>query len=210
MELLIIVIVAVTAFIATNLDDLFVLIVYFSHKEFDKVSVILGQYIGISLLTFISSLVYFFKFIIPASYIALLGILPILIGLKSLWSLREESSKELLKKSDTPIIQDKDENPEFSIYKTFKVASVTLSNGSDNLGIYAPLFASMTIFPLVLTIIIFMFMIGLWCIIGYFMVSKTIIGNKLKRYGHIILPFVLILIGLGILLGGGIIFSSRI
>ena len=53
-------------------------------------------------------------------------------------------------------------------------------------------------------------MIGLWCFIGYFMVSNRIVGNKLKRYGHIILPFVLILIGLGVLLGGGSIFSSKL
>jgi cadmium resistance protein CadD (predicted permease) len=52
-------------------------------------------------------------------------------------------------------------------------------------------------------------MIGLWCFIGYFMVSNRIVGNKLKRYGHIILPFILILIGLGVLLGGGSIFSSN-
>lgn len=90
MEIYLIVIVAVTAFIATNLDDIFVLIAYFAHRDFSKVSVVLGQYIGVSLLIFISSFAYFFKFIIPASYIALFGILPIFIGLKSLWSLRKE------------------------------------------------------------------------------------------------------------------------
>jgi cadmium resistance protein CadD (predicted permease) len=34
MEILIIVIVAVSAFVATNLDDIFVLIAYFAHNVF--------------------------------------------------------------------------------------------------------------------------------------------------------------------------------
>ncbi len=209
MEIFLVVIVAVTAFIATNLDDIFVLIAYFAHRDFNKISIVLGQYIGVSLLIFISSLAYFFKFIIPSSYIALFGILPIFIGFKSLWSLRNDGSKDLLIESYTQNNHDenKNSNSEFSINKTFKVTSVTFSNGGDNIGVYAPLFASMTVFPLVFTILIFMFMIGLWCFVGYFMVSNRIIGNKLKRYGHIILPFVLILIGLGVLLGGGYILS---
>jgi len=209
MEIFLVVIVAVTAFIATNLDDIFVLIAYFAHRDFNKISIVLGQYIGVSLLIFISSLAYFFKFIIPSSYIALFGILPIIIGFKSLWSLRNDGSKDLLIESYTQNNHDenKNSNSEFSIKKTFKVTSVTFSNGGDNIGVYAPLFASMTVFPLVFTILIFMFMIGLWCFVGYFMVSNRIIGNKLKKYGHIILPFVLILIGLGVLLGGGYIFS---
>jgi len=211
MEILLIVIVAVTVFIATNLDDIFVLIAYFVHRDFNKVSVVLGQYIGVSLLIFISSFAYFFKFIIPPSYMGLFGILPIIIGLKSLWSLRKDGSKDLSKESYTQNYHDKNKNSnsEVSINKTFKVASVTFSNGGDNIGVYAPLFAGMSIFPLVFTIVIFMFMIGLWCFIGYFMVSNRIVGNKLKRYGHIILPFILILIGLGVLLGGGSIFSSN-
>ena len=209
MEIFLVVIVAVTAFIATNLDDIFVLIAYFAHRDFNKISIVLGQYIGVSLLIFISSLAYFFKFIIPNSYIALFGILPIFIGFKSLWSLRNDGSKDLLIESYTQNNHDenKNSNSEFSINKTFKVTSVTFFNGGDNIGVYAPLFASMTVFPLVFTILIFMFMIGLWCFVGYFMVNNRIIGNKLKRYGHIIQPFVLILIGLGVLLGGGYIFS---
>jgi cadmium resistance protein CadD (predicted permease) len=43
MEIYLIVIVAVTAFIATNLDDIFVLIAYFAHRDFSKVSVVLGD-----------------------------------------------------------------------------------------------------------------------------------------------------------------------
>ena len=203
MEILTTLLVAVTAFVATNLDDIFVLICFFANKDFNTVSIVSGQYIGVSLLIIISSLAYFFKFIIPSSYIALFGILPIAIGLKNLWNLKKDGSKGLLNETCTQKNQDTNDDTELKIssHKTFKVALVTFANGGDNIGVYVPLFASISILPMILTIIIFMVMIGLWCIIGYFMVSNKIIGYKLQKYGHIILPFVLIFIGLGVLTG---------
>ena len=204
MEILTTLLVAVTAFVATNLDDIFVLICFFANKDFNTVSIVSGQYLGVSLLIIISSLAYFFKFIIPSSYIALLGILPIAIGLKNLWNLKKDGSKGLLNETCTQKNQDTNDDTELKIssHKTLKVALVTFANGGDNIGVYVPLFASISILPMILTIIIFMVMIGLWCIIGYFMVSNKIIGYKLQKYGHIILPFVLIFIGLGVLTGG--------
>ena len=204
MEILTTLLVAVTAFVATNLDDIFVLICFFANKDFNTVSIVSGQYLGVSLLIIISSLAYFFKFIIPSSYIALFGILPIAIGLKNLWNLKKDGSKGLLNETCTQKNQDTNDDTELKIssHKTLKVALVTFANGGDNIGVYVPLFASISILPMILTILIFMVMIGLWCIIGYFMVSNKIIGYKLQKYGHIILPFVLIFIGLGVLTGG--------
>jgi len=90
MEIILTILVAVSAFIATNLDDMLILIAFFAREDFNNISVVIGQYIGVSFLIIISSFAYFFKFIIPQSYIALLGILPIAIGLKNLWNLKED------------------------------------------------------------------------------------------------------------------------
>lgn len=198
MDIILTIFVAVTAFVATNLDDLFVLIAFFARKDIHIVSVVVGQYIGVLLLIILSSFAYFFKFIIPTSYISLLGLLPIAIGLKNLWNLKHNAhSKSFLNKS----VRKNEKNLEISHYNTLKVALVTFANGGDNIGVYAPLFASSTIIQVFLTSSIFMAMVGLWCIISYFMVSNKIIGYKLEKYGHIILPFVLIFIGLGVLTG---------
>ena len=124
--------------------------------------------------------------------------------MKNLWNLKKDGSKGLLNETCTQKNQDTNDDTELKIssHKTFKVALVTFANGGDNIGVYLPLFAGISILPMILTIIIFMVMIGLWCIIGYFMVSNKIIGYKLQKYGHIILPLVLIFIGLGVLTGG--------
>lgn len=211
MEIILTCAVAVTAFIATNLDDMFILIYFFTRNEFNKVSIVLGQYIGISVLILISMLAYFFKFIIPPSYIALLGIFPIVIGLNHLCNFKKNSSHNLSNKinytNKKDIVHD---NSSLSIMNILKVATVTFSNGGDNIGVYAPLFVSLSISQIFLTSTTFLVMVGIWCIISYIMVINKIIGYKLQEYGYIILPFVLIIIGIGVLTSWGSIFPFKV
>ena len=152
MEIILTCSVAVTAFIATNLDDMFILMSFFARNEFSKVSVVLGQYIGIFMLILISMLAYFFKFIIHPSYIAILGIFPIAIGLNHLLNFKKNSSNIISNKinytNKNAISQD---NSSLSIVNFLKVATVTFSNGGDNIGVYVPLFASLTISQIFLT-----------------------------------------------------------
>jgi cadmium resistance protein CadD (predicted permease) len=211
MEIILTCSVAVTAFIATNLDDMFILMSFFARNEFNKVSVVLGQYIGIFMLILISMLAYFFKFIIPPSYIAILGIFPIAIGLNHLLNFKKNSSNSLSNKinytNENSLSHD---NSSLSKVNILKVATVTFSNGGDNIGVYAPLFASLTISQIFITSTTFFVMVGIWCFISYIMVINKIIGYKLQEYGHIILPFVLITIGIGVLTSWGSIFSFKV
>ena len=48
--------IGISAFIATNIDDIFVLMFFFSNSTFEKGQVIAGQYLGIGLLVAISTL----------------------------------------------------------------------------------------------------------------------------------------------------------
>ncbi len=211
MEIILTCSVAVTAFIATNLDDMFILMSFFTRNEFSKVSVVMGQYIGILMLILISMLAYFFKFIIPPHYIALLGIFPIAIGLNHLWNLEKNNSNNISNKIKYTYKKDiVHDNSSLSIINILKVATVTFSNGGDNIGVYAPLFASLSISQIFLTSATFMMMVGIWCVISYIMVINKIIGYKLQEYGHIILPFVLITIGIGVLTSWGSIFSFKV
>ena len=211
MEIILTCSVAVTAFIATNLDDMFILMSFFARNEFSKVSVVLGQYIGIFMLILISMLAYFFKFIIPPSYIAILGIFPIAIGLNHLLNLKKNSSNGFSNKINyTNKNALSHDNSSISKVNILKVATVTFSNGGDNIGVYAPLFASLTISQIFLTSTTFFVMVGIWCVISYIMVINKIIGYKLQEYGHIILPFVLITIGIGVLTSWGSIFSFKV
>ena len=48
--------IGISAFVATNVDDIFVLMIFFSSSNFQKGQVVVGQYLGIGLLIVISAL----------------------------------------------------------------------------------------------------------------------------------------------------------
>jgi cadmium resistance protein CadD (predicted permease) len=77
------------------------------------------------------------------------------------------------------------------------VAAVTFSNGGDNIGVYTPMFAQYNSIGQVTTlIVVFMLMTAVWCIAAYYLVNHPLIASRIRRIGHVVMPFVLI--GLGI------------
>jgi len=173
------------AFISTNLDDLFILMAFFSKKEFPRRDVVMGQYIGLLLLILISSMAYFFQLFIPNYLIGLLGFIPIIIGVKNLLNLYRDSNSDRIHLNEPK-----------KRFKFMQVALVTFANGGDNIGVYAPIFASLSFAGILQVVLIFMAMTGIWCIVSFKLVENKILGGKIKSYGHIIFPFVLITIGL--------------
>ena len=194
MDVITLILVAVLAFAATNIDDLFVLMFFFAAGKREKRSVVIGQYLGFLCLVMVSSTAYFLHFLVPSYFLSLLGIFPVAIGFKKLVDLRQESNRE---KGDMGV-------DDTSGYwrNVFQVASVTFTNGGDNLGVYGPLFAGMSAGNMFLVIMVFMVMVGVWCILAILIMENRFLGDKIEKYGHILLPFVLIGLGLLILAGG--------
>jgi cadmium resistance protein CadD (predicted permease) len=184
--------IGISAFAATNIDDIFVLMM-FSSLTFPVRQVILGQYVGIGLLVTISALGSFISLVVPTYIIGLLGIAPIAIGLKKLVTFRKKNESNSKSKETA---QDKKNNLAFAA-----VAAVTFSNGGDNIGVYTPLFAKYnTASQITVLATIFMTMTAVWCIAAYYLVNHPLIASKIRHIGHIILPFVLIGLGIYILI----------
>jgi cadmium resistance protein CadD (predicted permease) len=185
--------IGVAAFAATNIDDIFVLMMFFSFSSsmnFPVKQVVLGQYIGMGLLVAISALGSFISLAVPTYIIALLGIVPIVIGLKKLVVFRKKNES-----SSKQAVQDKKNNLAFAA-----VAAVTISNGGDNIGVYTPLFAKYnSVSQITALATIFMAMTAVWCIAAYYLVNHPLVASKIRRAGHVILPFVLIGLGIYIL-----------
>ena len=76
-----------------------------------------------------------------------------------------------------------------------QVAAITLVNGGDNIAAYTPIFASQQPLETAATVAIFAVLTIVWCFVALWLVKRTALGRPLWRYGHILLPF--ILIGLG-------------
>jgi cadmium resistance protein CadD (predicted permease) len=201
MEIYFTLLIAISVFLATNLDDLFILMSFFAIKDYNNFTVATGQYLGFFLIIMISLLAYFFKIIVPASYISLLGIFPIIIGFKYLWNYRKNIYKEMVMEKRFGFLKIDDNRKSGSLKGIFHISSITLSNGGDNLGVYIPLFLTMDILHVAITTATFFLMVGLWCIMAYLMVENEIFGKKIRMYSNAIFPFILILIGIWILTG---------
>lgn len=194
---------AIIAFTATNIDDIIILLLFFAQidNNFRRRHIIIGQYLGFIAIIILSLPGFFGGLIIPKELIGLLGLLPIFIGIKQLIN-REEENTEV---QNTNIdFSQSSYHPIFSFLlsilhpNTYKVAAVTIANGGDNISIYIPLFAGQDFLELLITLIVFLTMVAVWCGIAYLLSLQANIGYMLTRYGKIFVPFVLI--GLGLLI----------
>ncbi|GAB3398409.1 hypothetical protein GCM10027360_94470 [Amycolatopsis echigonensis] len=83
------------------------------------------------------------------------------------------------------------------------VAAVTFANGGDNIGVYIPVFAVAGSGGLAVYAVVFLVLVAVWCAAGRFFATRPVVARALSRWGHVVLPVVLIAIGLLILIGGG-------
>jgi cadmium resistance protein CadD (predicted permease) len=100
--------IGVAAFAATNIDDIFVLMMFSSSSSmtFPVKQVVSGQYTGIGLLVAISALGSFISLAVSMYIIALLGIVPIVIGIKKLVVFRKKNESN----SNQQAVQNKKKN----------------------------------------------------------------------------------------------------
>lgn len=195
--------IAVMVFISTNIDDIFLLAAFFADKKLSVKSVVLGQFLGISALVAVSTLVAWMSLALPDGWISLLGLLPLYLGLKQVKSLWSDSDDD----SEDDEIRLQEHQMERSMHsQILAVAGVTVANGGDNLGVYIPMFAnSLSAIPLF--VLVFAAMTMVWCLLGHVLVNNKVFGHWIRRYGHKILPVVLILLGLDILKGALVLFG---
>lgn len=94
---------AIVAFASTNIDDAFVLVAFFSDSRLKSADVVVGQCVGIAALVAITLVLAQVALTIPEQYVGSLGVLPIWMGLKELWSQwRDRGSKVVWKKREAP------------------------------------------------------------------------------------------------------------
>jgi cadmium resistance transport/sequestration family protein len=204
MDLILNVISAVGAFLVTNIDDIFVLMLLFSqaksqvktsdglkdmqtkNNHISSKDIVIGQYLGFVLLVVVSLLGTFGVMLIPEKWVGLLGLIPIYLGIMLFIKGEDEDENAILSRLN------------FGKYnKVFlSVAFITFANGGDNIGIYVPFFSTLTMNQLAVTVITFLIMVGVWCFVGFRLAAFKHVSETLEKYGRWIIPIVFI--GLGI------------
>jgi cadmium resistance protein CadD (predicted permease) len=133
------------AFISTNLEDLFILIVWFSQTNnvLHKKHIVAGQYLGFTALVLLSLLVSLAVLFIPKEWVGLLGFVPLYMAYKLWREQRTEENKEDVLSLDT---QNKLEKISFlnvfTNQNTYRIASITFADCADNISIYTQIFKS--------------------------------------------------------------------
>ena len=188
--------VGIVLFATTNIDDILLLAAFFADRTLRPQAVIVGQFAGIGVLTATSATAALLAVAIPDGWIGLLGLAPLGLGLRglpALWRSRGSDPEE------TERFSTAEAHAQGAMHSQWiAVAMVTLANGGDNLGVYIPLFSrELTWVPVYA--MVFAVMTGLWCAAGYWLVHHPLLGARVRQYGHVALPFVLIGLGLHIL-----------
>lgn len=186
---------AIVVFVATNVDDILLLAALFGGALAAR-AVIAGQFIGIAVLTAVSVGAAYAATAVPAHLIRWLGLLPLALGL---WLLLQWWRQRGLGRDEHDDDVAAERQFEAKLHsQVLGVAAVTVANGGDNLSVYIPLFArDVSVLPLYIGV--FTVLTAVWCWLGYALVKNPVGGAIMARWGHILLPFVLIAIGVRIL-----------
>jgi len=184
-----------TAYISTSIDYLIILMLIFSqvrsHKQ--RWAVYFGDLLGTGTLVLAALILAFILHLVPAEWVlGILGIIPILMGLKLLIKGEE----------DTDDIVHETISSQRGLM--LNVATITIATcGADNIGIYVPFFVTLSPSAIVIVLLTFLVMLTLFFIAGYSLVKVPIIAGILEKYGRWLTAAVYILIGLYIMVESG-------
>ena len=188
---------AVGLFAATNIDDIVVLTVLFlaaSRGALPSWKVIVGQYLGFIALVAISVIAAAGLTIVPDEWVGFLGLIPLTIGIYGL-------IRTLRRRGD----DDDDDESSIRAGGLLGVAGITIANGADNISLYTPVFRTSPIPDTVITIIVFLVLVAVWCVVARFVGTNKTVTEALEKVEHWLVPAVFIGLGLYILIDSGVI-----
>jgi cadmium resistance protein CadD (predicted permease) len=184
--------VGVGLYASTNIDDIFLTMAFFADRRLSRSAIVAGKFVGIFGLALASWAAAAFSLVISPEWIALLGFVPLGLGIHGIWASRKASAE------DDGEGDGIDKAPSAMLAQIGSVAGVTAANGGDNLGVYVPVFAKdFSVVPIYLAV--FAVMTVVWCVVGRALVTHRLVAGTMQRLARVLLPYVLILLGLWIL-----------
>ena len=184
-------------FAITNVDDILVLSLFFGRSAGEPGAarrIVAGQYLGFTTLLAVSVAIAYGATFLPESSLAYLGFLPLTLGLRAAWQGWQDHQRQ----------GNGEHRPDSHDGQgALQVAAVTIGNGSDNIGVYVPVFAKSGAAGIAVYATVFLALVGAWCASGWFFATRPAVAQVIGRWGHILQPLVLTGLGLFILIQGG-------
>lgn len=192
---------AFVLFVVTNIDHLMLLTLWFVHghqRPGTTLRICAGQYLGFSAIlaaTVILNLIS--GFVIPEAQLHLLGLIPLILGVKAgigeILERRESNDSR-----DAQSVESKLEGKPVSVGA---VALVTIANGGDEIGVYLPVFALSAWWQVAIFCAAFLVLAGALLALAWFITGRLGLAEVLERFEAVLFPSVLILLGVLILAG---------
>lgn len=187
------VVTSIILYSGTAVDLLIILMLFFAKRKSRKdiINIYLGQFLGSVSLILLSLLFAFVLDYIPSKEIlGLLGLIPILLGLKVLLlgdSDGEAIAKEGLRKDNKNLI--------------FLVARITFAScGADNIGVFVPYFTTLNLANLIVALLTFLVMIYLLVFSAQKLAQVPSVGETLEKYSRWFIAVVYLGLGMYILI----------
>ncbi|WYZ36716.1 hypothetical protein EsH8_II_000222 [Colletotrichum jinshuiense] len=198
---------ACATFSVTNIDDIFVLVTFFAESSTSKtltpLRITIGQYVGFTVIIIISMIGFGASFLFPTEPIGFLGLLPILLGIWWFFGVLlpdKEEAPENLTTANMPTTAGTSTPVGMctiaGMKSIFKVASITVMNGADNISTYIPLFSQARGAEIAVYLVTYYVLLGVWCLAAFLVMKQKHILRVAQKYARIVVPF--LYLGLGI------------
>lgn len=188
---------AIGLFMATNIDDIIVLSLFFARGAGQRgttARILAGQYLGFGGILATAVLVALGAGVfLPPQAIPYFGLIPLFLGLWAAWRAWRAADDD----------DDDDAKVAGKNVGVLTVAAVTFANGGDNIGVYVPVFLSVEPTAVVAYCIAFLALVAVLVVLAKFIATRRPIAEVLERWEHILFPLVLIGLGVFILVEGG-------
>nr|WP_021038294.1 CadD family cadmium resistance transporter [Bacillaceae bacterium JMAK1]AGQ45461.1 cadmium resistance transporter family protein CadD [Bacillaceae bacterium JMAK1] len=185
---------AIAAYIATAIDYLIILIILFSQtlKKGQLKHIVFGQYLGTAIILFVSLLVALGMTLVPQQWmVGLLGVLPIYLGIK-VWVKGGEDTEE------SAILSLFSSGKFNQLFLTVTV--IVLASSADDFAVYVPYITTLNMSEIFVVIIVFFIMVGILSYLSYRLANIPFISEKIEKYEQWIVPIVFIGLGIYIML----------
>lgn len=186
---------AMGLFIATNIDDVIVLSLFFARGTGQRGAtrhILLGQYLGFAGILGAAVLVTIGAgAFLPSAAIPYFGLIPLTFGARAAWQAWRGHDDD-----DSATIADRN-------VSVWAVAGVTFANGGDNIGVYTPVFLSVEPIAVVAYCVVFLVLVAVLVAVAKFVATRPPLAEVLERWEYVLFPVVLIGLGIVILVSGG-------
>ena len=189
-NILIIVAVAIISFIATNFENLLLLIIFLSHSSIQqRSSVALGYLIAMAMIVGLARIISEVAEFIPSQFLGLLGLIPLSLGF---WEILQ-----VLRQKISDSISDSSVAPKSRSFVS--VSAIMISNGGDSVAVFTALFADTQWYLKWLIWVSALAMTFIWFSLAAWLVRLNFLAHPRARFTQILMPFFLIGIGIYIL-----------